>query len=114
MKNARKRISKITDELITYLFSMGATDISVNIKEMNDEFVIVFCSNYKNDQDEKIIKLIKALKCPKEDDIEEYYWGLAGGSGDDTELALIGMMIEKFEVSVVDDRLTITLYKPKK
>ncbi|WHH60128.1 hypothetical protein [Petroclostridium sp. X23] len=111
MKHQRKRVSKIVDELITYLFSIGATDINVNIQERLDDYKISLRSNYTKDKNKKVYKLLKALQTPKQEEIEEYYWELAGDSDVGTELSLIGMMIDKVEVDLNTDFLEIILYR---
>ncbi|MDK2799984.1 MAG: hypothetical protein PWP27_1717 [Clostridiales bacterium] len=113
MKHNRKRVSKIADELITYLFSIGATDINVNIQERKEDFKILITSNYKYNQKKKIDRLIKALKSPKQEEIEEYYWELTGDSDVGTELPLVGMMIDKAEIDLADNTLDIVLYRYK-
>ncbi|PAB59506.1 hypothetical protein [Anaeromicrobium sediminis] len=113
MKHNNKRISKIVDELINYFFSIGGTDISINVQNLEKHHKIFFQSNYKNEQDEKINKLIKYLSYPKQEEIEEYYWELMGDCDVDTELSLIGMMIDEAEVNFVDDKIQITLYRNK-
>ena len=113
MKHNKKRISKIVDELINYLFSIGATDININIQERSEEYKIIITSNYKEGKDNKINKLIKALNAPKIEEIEEYYWELAGESDVGSELHLIGMMVDKAEVSVIDQVLKLDISRNK-
>lgn len=114
MKHTKKRISKIVDELITYLLSMGADDVFVNIKDEKNRYKICAKSNYmKKNNEEKIDKLIKYLNCPKQEAMEEYYWELTGDCDVDTELTLIGMMVDKVNVNIDDNKIDIELYKNK-
>lgn len=113
MKHQHKRVSKVADELITYLFSIGATDIDVHIKEKPEHFEISLKSNYKEGENNKIQRMLEALQTPKQEEIEEYYWELAGASDVGTELPLIGMMIDKTEVNWQQDYLEIVLYRNK-
>ena len=113
MKHKKQRISKITDEVITYLFSLGASNININIEETHECFKILFKCNYSKGQPERIEKLSKALKSGKQEEIEEYYWGLAGDSDVDDELYLVGMMIDKARVEILEDSLEIELYRYK-
>ncbi|KXZ39456.1 hypothetical protein SAMN05661008_00358 [Alkalithermobacter thermoalcaliphilus JW-YL-7 = DSM 7308] len=114
MKHFKKRITKIVDELVIYMFYLGGTDISVNIKEEDDFFKISLKSNYSFSKKNKIEKLNTALKCSKQEEIEEYYWELAGDCDIDNELALIGMMTNEVEIDYDDHYIELTLYRYKK
>ncbi|TCO68861.1 hypothetical protein [Marinisporobacter balticus] len=113
MKHNKRRISKIVDELVVYLFNMGATDININLKEKKDYYKIVLTSNYTVKDQEKIEKMIKYLKCGKQEEMEEYYWELAGDCDVDTELTLVGMMIDKAEIHTSEDTIKLVLYRYK-
>ncbi|WDV46864.1 hypothetical protein PV797_03990 [Clostridiaceae bacterium M8S5] len=114
MKHTKKRISKIVDELSTYLMSIGADDITVNIKNEKTRYKISAKSNYvKENNQKKIDKLIKCINCPKQEEMEEYYWELAGECDVDTELTLISMMVDKIKLDIDDKNISIVLYKNK-
>jgi len=113
MKHTKKRISKIVDELVTYFYSMGATDISINLNEKKDYFKISLKSNYTTKDKNKIEKLIKYLKCDKQEEMEEYYWELTGESDVDNELMLVGMMTDEAEINIDEDTIEVVLYRYK-
>lgn len=113
MKHNKKRVSKIVDELIAYFFTMGATHINVNLKEKSDYYKISLKSNYTTKDNEKIEKLKKYLKCDKQEEIEEYYWELAGDCDVDSELILVGMMTDKAEIDISEDMIEVVLYRNK-
>jgi len=113
MKHIRKRISRIIDELVTYFFTMGATDINVRVKEEEDRFVIFLKTNYTDKNKDKLDKLVRYLECDKQEEMEEYYWELAGDSDVDTELTLVGMMTDEVEIDIGEDEINIVLYRDK-
>lgn len=113
MKHYKKRVSKIVDELMTYFFSMGATDICINLQETDEYYKIHFKCNYSGNNEEKIEKMVKYLKCDKQEEMEEYYWELAGDSDVDTELTLVGMMTDEAEINIGEDTIELTLYRYK-
>lgn len=113
MKHNKKRISKIVDELVTYFFTMGATDMNINLKEKKDYYKIFLKSNYTTKDKAKIEKLIKYLKCDKQEEMEEYYWELTGDCDVDTELTLVGMMTDKAEINIEEDTIEVVLYRYK-
>ncbi|MCT4620757.1 MAG: hypothetical protein N4A62_15390 [Marinisporobacter sp.] len=113
MKHNKKRISKIVDELVAYFFTMGATDININLQEKEDYYKIVLSCNYIVKNQEKIEKMIKCLKCDKQEEMEEYYWELAGDCDVDTELTLVGMMTDEAEIDISEDEIKLVLYRYK-
>ncbi len=113
MKHFKKRITKIVDELITYFFSIGATNININVEEKTDHFEILLKCNYCTKNKTKIDRLSKHLQCEKQMEVEEYYWELAGSSDVDNELALVGMMVDDAKINIEKDSIEIMLYKYK-
>lgn len=113
MKHEKLRVSKIIDEVMNYLFSMGATDIHIDYKEEEKQHVIHIQSNCVDECSTKINKLLKYLKWERQDEMEEFYWELAGDSDVDSELTLVGMMTDKKEVKIENGIIDITLYRYK-
>lgn len=115
MKHHKFKVSKIVDELMTFCFSIGATDINVNVKETHDRFEIHLKSNYQsNTPRQKINELCKLLECGRREEMEGYYWYLAGDSDVDTELSLIGMMTDSCRINFHEgEDIDITLYRSK-
>lgn len=114
MKHNKQKISKIVDELMTFSFSVGATDINVNVKDEDKHYIIYLKTNYLHSCRDKVSELCKLLECSKREEMEEYYWYLAGESDVDTELSLVGMMIDDCKIRFTEgDHLEITLYRKK-
>lgn len=115
MKHTRFKISKMVDELITFFFSIGATNINVNVQETDELFEIYLKSNFSsNTPKEKINELCKLLKSGKREEMEGYYWYLAGDSDVDTELSLVGMMVDSCSINYNEDNdIEITLRRYK-
>ncbi len=113
MKYEKKRITKIVDEIVTYLFSIGGTDIKVHISQTELLYKIFFESNFKEGQEKKIKNLIKYLSGPKQAEVEEYYWELSGESNGnlDTEISLVAAMVDKAEIDVQNSTILITLLR---
>ena len=113
MINEKQRIAKIIDEMTLFFFSMGATNISTNIRVEDEEIVITLESNFKGDQKNNIEKLVKCMKIPKQEGMEEYFWSLTGECSIDTELSVVGMMIDRSEMEIKDDQIRMTLYRKR-
>ena len=57
--------------------------------------------------------LEKYLNEPKNEGLEDFYWELAGSGdpGETIQLLLVGMMIDKAEIKIDENRVKIILYK---
>ncbi len=113
MIHEKQRIVKIIDEMTLFFFSMGARDISTNISIQDRETVITLDSDFTGEQKKNIEKLIKCMKIPKQEGMEEYYWSLSGECNIDTELSVVGMMTDKIEMEIKDNRIRLVLHREK-
>jgi hypothetical protein len=111
MIHEKQRITKIINEMTLFFFSMGATNISTNIRTEKEETVITLESNFKGDQKKNIEKLVKCMKIPKQEGMEEYYWGLTGECNIDTELSVVGMMTDRTDMEIKGDQIKLILYR---
>lgn len=114
MKHNKKRILNIIDEIAIYLLSAGATDITINLQDREEDYKITIKSNYRKSETEQIDKLISALKSKKQEEVEEYCWELSGESDVGTEIYLVGMMINQVKVKYDNDILELIMYRSKK
>ncbi|MFA9397641.1 MAG: hypothetical protein ACERKV_05160 [Clostridiaceae bacterium] len=104
MKHTKLKITKMLNEILNYLYYIGATDISAHIKEEINYFEISIESDYKEGiKDSKIEKIEKNLLTKREESMEEYYWELAGECDVDCDLVLVGMMCDFSEVKKLDN-----------
>lgn len=111
MIHEKQRIAKIVNEMTMFFFSMEARDISVKIHLDSNDTAITFESDYYGDQKKKIEKLVKCMKIPKQEGMEEYYWGLTGECDIDTELSVVGMMIDRVDLEVKENSIRLTLHR---
>ncbi len=113
MKHIKKRVSKIVDELLTYLFKIGSNNINIGIIEEKKHYKITFTALIHHVDEKDIDLLVKCLNCDKSEEMEEYYWELTGECDTDTELSIVGMMIDEFEVDLTEDKLELIIYRNK-
>ncbi|EOC99666.1 hypothetical protein [Caldisalinibacter kiritimatiensis] len=111
MKHEIKRISKILDELVTFCFLHGTNEMNVNIENHNEYFKISFVIDNIDCTDRRVQELKKLLNSPRQEEIEEYYWELAGECDSDTEFTLVGAMVDRAEVEFKGTSLYLTLYR---
>ena len=114
MNHEEKKVAKIVEELTNYFFQIGADKISTEIEKMNEGVVkIQFHSNYNLEYEESIQIFEDWLNEPKNEALEDIYWELAG-SGDtekSSQLLLISMMIDSYEIEKHENEIDLVLYK---
>ncbi|MDV3427215.1 MAG: hypothetical protein LIR50_08545 [Bacillota bacterium] len=115
MMHTKLKVVKMLDEMLNYVYSLGAKEANVNIKEMEDRFeIILICDCMEGHPDKKIDSMIKTLNVPREEEIEEYYWELAGDCDLDSELCIVGLMCDEAYVDKLPgDKLKIRLIRKK-
>lgn len=113
LKHHIKKISKIVDELNTYFLKKGSNHVSIDVLEGKKYYEIRFVASIRNVDEDSIKMLKKCLDCDRLEEMEEYYWELTGESDTDTELSIIGMMTDDYELSIQEDKLKLTIYKKK-
>jgi len=113
LKHIKKRISKIVEELVNYFFKIGSSNINIDILEESNNFKITFKVGLNHIDEKDIELLVKCLDCGKLEEMEEYYWELTGESDIDTELSIVGMMIDQFEVNIIEDHVELVIYRNK-
>lgn len=115
MKHAKLKVVKMLDEMLNYVYYLGAKETDVNIKELEDRFEIILSCDYKEGLPEKKIDImIKSLNVPREEEMEEYYWELAGDCDLDSELSIVGLMCDEAYVDKLPgNKLKIKLVRKK-
>lgn len=113
MKQTKKKIATIVNELTTYFFSIGSNDMVVKIKETPTGFSIFFASNFEPNFMSRVQRLERLLTYGRAPEIEESYWGLTGMGhvDDENELLLVGAMVDSAEVDICEDHATLNLFR---
>ena len=113
MNHGEKKRAKIIEELTMYFFTIGADKIESGIFRNGREVTIHFKSNYRQECREKLDNLEKYFNEPKNEGIEDFYWELAGSGdpGESSQLLLVGMMIDRAEINILDAEVELRLYK---
>ena len=114
MIHEEKKVTKIVEELTIFFFSIGANKMTSGIELLEDGIVkIRFRSNYRPEYKESIETLEEWLGEPKNEGFEDIYWELAGSGdpGESSQLLLISMMIDRYELERFDNEVELFLYK---
>lgn len=113
MTHEEKKIGKIVEELTMYFFSIGAQRIQSCIERDGNDVRIKMEANYDKEYRDSLDTLVEYLNEPKNEGLEDYYWELAGSGdpGEASQLLLVGMMIDKADIHIGEEELSLVLYK---
>lgn len=103
---------KLINELAAFVFKAGGKEFDINFKENDLKTKITIESDVES-LSKKAIDTLKGLNTPRQSEVEEYYWELAGENDNYQELFLVGMMIDYAEYSYIDNHLKIIVIKNK-
>lgn len=100
-----KKDAKIVDEILLYLLKNDQDEVSINIKREQDEVLITFkCKKLSND----IIKSMdKYINKERELEMEEYGWELMGESDGQSDLSMVGLLIDNLSIDNSNSEFTI-------
>lgn len=113
MVHEEKKLGKIVEELTMFFFSVGGNHISSKIEREGRQVVISFESDYAPEYKDNLQYLLKYLNEPRNEGMEDIYWELAGSGdpGESSQLLLIGVMIDKAEIEIEEEKVQLKLYK---
>ena len=111
MKFKIEKNIKIINELISHFYKLGIVDIHIDISDDNDNSYFNICGKVDNLSSNELDSLISILNTPRQHEIENYYWNLGGECEFDSELTLVGMMINSAKVSYKDKILKISIIR---
>lgn len=111
MKFKFEKNLKIINELMTYLHKLGCNDIHVNMCTKENSTIFLLWGETPNFSEENLNILVNALNIQRQHEIEEYYWNLLGEYETDNQLSIIGMMVDKSEVTLNNNILNIKLIR---
>ena len=109
----RRKMNHIIDELYTALFLAGGKEVDLHlIKEEAGLRLLVrgdFDPVHRHHMERMAEVLQPAVRNPA---LVETYWELAGGDAytSDSELSLVGQMLDEAQVQVGEDQVEMALY----
>jgi thymidylate synthase len=110
LKHINQKTIKIVTELLNYCYHHGSDDLHIDINKENKKVIIFIKAHISFISTENLEFLKKSLNVQRLHEMEEYYWNLTGDNDTDTELSLVGMMIDEAHINYVDgEYLEITL-----
>lgn len=113
MKDEAKKISRIINELSTHYLSKNPSKLDITVDNLFDRFKITFEVCDVEYSEKEIEKMLEILNEPRLPATETYYWTLRGDANQESELSLIGMMIDKAEITFKNSNLYVHLHRFK-
>ena len=115
MKQTKKKLCSIIGELTTFFFSIGADEFTNHTARLEDGYQVEASSRYDPAFRHQVERMEQLLHAERNEGIEEVYWELAGVSdlGADTEMTLLGQMVDRAEMVVEEGHLSVVLFKKK-
>ena len=113
MRHETKKICKIVDELITLLLKDDTDEVDFKIKKEVDRTIIKIVDYNTKYSEAEALDLNESLTVQRQHEMEEYYWQLVGESDCDSELTLIGAMVDDAIVNLKDGNLYIEIVRKK-
>lgn len=111
MKFTIEKNLKIVNELITYFYKLGNSNVHIDLTTEDNKSYFCISGEIKSISTTEIDSLIKILNVPRQHEVEQYYWHLGGESEFDCELTLVGMMVDDATVDYKDGILTVKLLR---
>lgn len=113
MTHEEKKTAKIVEELTMFFFALEATYIDTRIEREENRSSIKVEADFNPAYADKLSNLDQYLNGKKNDGMGDIYWELAGSGdpGETSQLLLIGMMIDRAEISIKENRVNLTLFR---
>ena len=109
MKLEFEKKMHIAGDLLSYCHMKGADEFHIDMSSANGVTVFKIKASPADISAEETEQLIEMLNMPRDKELENDYWTLAGESENFTELALVGAMTDSADMEYSDKVLTITL-----
>ncbi len=110
---ARRRMSHVIDELYTALFRSGGKEVDLRLVKEEDGLRLFVKGDFSPEHRREMERLAEMLLPDVRDmGMVEAYWELAGGDQytSDSELALVGQIVDDAKVAVGDSVIEMELY----
>ncbi len=110
---ARRKMNHVLDEIYTALLLAGGTELDLSIRREEQGLRLQARGNFLPERRQEMERMAEFLQPEvRSPALVEEYWALAGGDRytTDSELALVGHMVDQATVKVEADRLALELY----
>ena len=110
---ARRKLCRAIDELYTFLLRSGGERVDLHIRREAEGLRLFAEGDFAPEYHQEMEQLQEMLSpAVRNVALVEEFWELAGGDQytSDSELALVGQMVDEARVQVMESRVEIELY----
>ena len=107
MKLKFEKNMRIITDVLGYCSMLGAHSFQMNLDITSSMSKIYIKAVLPHVPPEKIEELSSVLNTPRQHEMEQNYWNLAGGEEVDGELLLAGIMVDEAEVNYQNGELEL-------
>ncbi len=110
---ARRRMSHVIDELYTALFRLGGKEVDMELRREEAGLRLLLRGDFPGESRRQVERMAEMLQpAVRNQALVEAYWELAGGDQytSDSELSLVGQMLDEAKVDVGEDEVRMDLY----
>ncbi len=111
MKHEVKKICKIVDEMTTLLLQDDTDQVDLRINKLKDRTIISMVDYNTNFDKERVDSWLDFFNVQRQHELEEYYWQLLSQCDNDSELTIIGAMVDKATIELKDNNMYIELVR---
>ena len=111
MKFNTEKNLRIMNELVAFFLNLGCTNIHIDLSINDNTSHFLLTGNISNLKDKNFNILKDSLCVPRQHEIEEYYWNLIGENETGSQISLVGMMIDKCNISFEKNILRLEIYR---
>ncbi len=111
MKHEIKKICKIVDEMTTLLLRDDTDVVDFKINRMKDRTVISIVDYNTRYTQKGVDDLIECFNVQRQREVEEFYWQLVGEADNDSEITVIGVMVDSATIELRDNNMYIELIR---
>ncbi len=110
---ARRRMSHVIDELYTVMLRAGGKEVDLRLSKEENGLRLFVKGDYAPEHRHEMERMAEMLRPAVRDmGLVEAFWELAGGDQytSDSELALVGQIIDSAEVTIGENMVEMELY----
>ncbi|MDL2273004.1 hypothetical protein LJC34_00395 [Oscillospiraceae bacterium OttesenSCG-928-G22] len=98
MKLEFEKCMHILENLLSYCHALGSDRFHMELGHEKDKMLLFIRADIDGLTDERLEEMQEALSIPRQREVETNYWELIGDYGDEGELGLVGMMVDRADV----------------
>jgi len=103
----KKKIIKMTDEILKFLFQKKAKDINISLSEKDDKYELI--ANSKTNISDKEMEYIISNFARHKDLEYDFYWELMGENSEEDELELLFILADDVRIYYENDIFTMII-----